>query len=204
MIPKPIPPLLHGLRRKHYVTTAVDVPWDYVTYSKKNQDRAPDYDVMNLDDIAALPVMDYVADNSRMLFWITGPFLAAGLHVPILDAWGFEPTAMWGVWIKPVEAYYRNPHGVTLDDHLFKMGLGHTTRQNAEYVIEARRGDPPERRSKSIRQIIVEPAREHSRKPEKFYERAEAYSTGPFLELFGRQRRAGWTVRGNERDKFKP
>ena len=86
-------------------------------------------------------------------------------------------------------------------DTFFKMGLGYTSRQNAEFVVLGRRGDPP-RKSASVRQIMVEPAREHSRKPEKFYQNAETYAAGPRLELFGRQQRPGWTVRGNESDKF--
>jgi N6-adenosine-specific RNA methylase IME4 len=40
--------------------------------------------------------------------------------------------------------------------------------------------------------------REHSRKPEAFYELIERCSPGPRLELFARYRRDGWTQWGDE------
>jgi len=40
--------------------------------------------------------------------------------------------------------------------------------------------------------------REHSRKPEQIYDIVEACSPGPYLELFARFRREGWTQWGNE------
>jgi N6-adenosine-specific RNA methylase IME4 len=200
------PQMLRGLRKNHFVFGAADVPWQYAVRCRSNGlKRSADmhYKTMPLDEIAALPVGDYFAKDARILFWVTGPFLALGAHVPIMRAWGFEPVSTWGVWIKPVAAYYQNPHGVTLDDHLFEMNLGFTSRQNAEFVIEGRRGNPPERKSKRIRQVFLEPAREHSRKPEKFYQMAEAYADGPRLELFGRQQRPNWTVRGDESEKYR-
>jgi N6-adenosine-specific RNA methylase IME4 len=105
------------------------------------------------------------------------------------------------VWIKPVASKFLQGQ-LFINDELFKMGGGYTTRQNAEYVVLGKRGNPPQRLSKKVRQVIVEPAREHSRKPEKSYASIEQYGAGPYLELFGRQRRRGWTVRGDEADKF--
>ena len=81
--------------------------------------------------------------------------------------------------------------------------MGHTTRQNAEYVVLGRRGKP-RRLCKDVHQLIIQPRREHSRKPDEFYARVERYCTGPYLELFARQRRPGWTAWGNELDKFEP
>ncbi len=40
--------------------------------------------------------------------------------------------------------------------------------------------------------------REHSRKPDEFYDLIEACSPGPYLELFARFRRPGWDQWGNE------
>lgn len=196
--------LFHGLRRNHFAEVVADCPWKFITRSAKGiTSRSPDskYRTMALSDIESLPVAEYAARNSRLWFWVTGPFLAAGRHVPIMHAWGFEPTAIAIVWIKPVASKFN--HGqLFIDDTLFKMGGGYTTRQNAEYVVLGRRGNPPQRKSKAIRQIIVEPAREHSRKPEKFYNAVEQYADGPFLELFARSQRQGWTCRGDEVGKF--
>jgi N6-adenosine-specific RNA methylase IME4 len=49
---------------------------------------------------------------------------------------------------------------------------------------------------------MVAPRREHSRKPDETHDRIAALVDGPYLELFGRQSRTGWTVWGNESDKF--
>jgi N6-adenosine-specific RNA methylase IME4 len=203
MIPET--PLLRGLPLAHFPVIVADVPWSFAVRSAKGTGRSASqhYETMTLDDIAALPVGRHAMPDSRLMFWVTGPFLATGAHVPIMRAWGFEPKAIWAVWVKPVPSYYQNEYGVTLDDHVFEMMLGFTSRQNAEYVVEGRRGNPPERLSKRVRQIIVEPAREHSRKPSKFYENVEKYCAGPFLELFGRQRRKGWIVRGDQAGMFR-
>lgn len=197
-----VPKLLRGLRRNHYRLAAIDVPWKYVARSENGLGRSAEkeYPTMTLDDIAAIPVADYMHLDSRILFWVTGPFLAIGAHIPIMRAYGYEPVSVWGVWVKPVRSRWRDGGGDP--NTYFKMNMGHTSRQNAEYVIEGRRGKPPPRLSKAVRQVIVEPAREHSRKPERFYERAEAYADGPRLELFARQHRHGWTCRGDEVDKF--
>lgn len=199
-----IPPLLRGLRRNHYPVVVADVPWHYEAWSGKGYGRSADhhYSTMSLADIAALPVGDYAAENSRCFFWTTGPMLAIGAHIRILRRWGFEPKAVFNVWLKPTHSAW--DQGALFLDHerLWKMGMGHTSRQNCEYVIEARRGKPPKRLVADVRQEIIEPAREHSRKPEKFYENVARYAAGPYLELFGRQQRKGWTVRGNEAQKF--
>jgi hypothetical protein len=76
-----------------------------------------------------------------------------------------------------------------------------TTRKNAEDVLLFRRGRP-ERLSRNTHELIVSPVREHSRKPDVFFERVEAYARGPYLELFARQSRPGWATWGDERTKF--
>jgi N6-adenosine-specific RNA methylase IME4 len=158
---------------------------------------------MTLAEIADLPVADYAAKNAFLFLWITGPFLALSVHASIMQAWGFEPSAVAYVWMKPTRKGYEQGHLFNfLDDpKLFKMGMGKTTRQNAEFAILGRRGSP-RRLSAGVRQEIIEPAREHSRKPEQFYEKVEAFCAGPRLDIFGRQRRPGWTVIGNQADKF--
>lgn len=45
--------------------------------------------------------------------------------------------------------------------------------------------------------------REHSRKPDNFYSLIESRSNGPYLELYGRTKREGWTTEGNDTNKFK-
>ena len=44
--------------------------------------------------------------------------------------------------------------------------------------------------------------REHSRKPDEFYDVIEACSPGPRLELFARGERKGWTAWGNQAEEY--
>lgn len=205
------PALFAGLDAASYVEIVADVPWPYRTRTPRGLGRSAErhYRTMPLPEIAALPVAAYAARNARLWFWVTGPFLAEAAHVPIMNAWGFVPVAISHVWLKPIPSKYRNGQLFLDEQYLFKIGMGHTTRQNVEYVVLGRRGHPPKRFSASERQIIIEPAREHSRKPEKFYRSVERYTTspsgettGPRLELFGRAPRPGWVVRGDQVGKF--
>lgn len=194
------PNLFDGLPRAHFRCVVSDPPWDF----KSNSAAAPGrnarrhYKTMGLPEIEALPVADYVADDSALFLWITGPLLAIGAHLPIMKAWGFKPSGMAFVWIKLI------PKATSLFmlQSDLAMGGGFTTRKNAEFVLIGKRGRSV-RQDAGVHEVIIEPRRQHSRKPEGFYERVERYTTGPRLELFGRTERAGWTVRGDEVGKFK-
>jgi N6-adenosine-specific RNA methylase IME4 len=81
------------------------------------------------------------------------------------------------------------------------MGLGYWTRANTEPCLLATRGKP-KRLNADVRQGIIEPRREHSRKPDCVHDRIERLVAGPYLELFARARRPGWDAWGNEVGKF--
>lgn len=176
-----------------------DPPWHY----KSNSAAAPGrnamrhYACMTLADIAALPVGDVAADDAALFLWITGPFLAIGAHLPIMKAWGFKPSGMGFTWAK------LNRKASSLftyqGDHF--MGGGLTTRKSAEFCLIGKRGRSV-RKNAGVREMIVSPVREHSRKPDEFFDRVEVYSDGPFLEMFARQSRPGWSTWGNESTKF--
>lgn len=176
-----------------------DPPWLYKSNSKAAPGRNAfgHYDCMSLSDIADLPVRETVADNGVLFLWITGPFLAIGAHIPIMRAWGFKATAMGFTWTK----LNKRAGGLFICPGDVFMGGGLTTRKNAEFCVIGKRGRSL-RRSASVRECIISPVREHSRKPEEFFERVQQYAAGPYLELFARQSRAGWTTWGNQATKF--
>lgn len=90
--------------------------------------------------------------------------------------------------------------GVTADD--LHVGLGYTTRKNAEDCLLFRVGKP-RRAARDVEEVIIAPLREHSRKPDEAIERIERFCDGPRLELFARQSlRPGWDMWGNEVGKF--
>jgi N6-adenosine-specific RNA methylase IME4 len=85
--------------------------------------------------------------------------------------------------------------------------MGYWTRANAEQVWLFTRGKP-QRQGKDVPQAIhtydtpavVTSRGRHSQKPDEVQDRIERLIDGPYLELFARRRRAGWTCIGNELD----
>lgn len=200
----PDQPLLDGLKSSHYGCILADPPWFFRTCTQFVSKRDPRHHykggVMSIKDICALPVADVAAKDAHLFLWVTGPCLEQAFGV--ITAWGFRYSGIAFTWAKLRKAY-RSPYVVPrfmVSD--FHVGLGFTTRKNAEFCLLARRGNA-KRVAKNVRELIIAPRREHSRKPDEVYPRIEQYAVGPYLELFGRQQRPGWTVRGDETEKFK-
>jgi hypothetical protein len=94
-----------------------------------------------------------------------------------------------------------DPYRLFVDEFTPLMGCGYWTRSNTEVCLLATRGKP-KRQHADIRQGIIAPRREHSRKPDCVYERIERLVPGPYLELFARLHRPGWDCLGHEFGKF--
>lgn len=151
---------------------------------------------MDLDAIKALPVATIAAKDAHLFLWTTGPCLRQAFDV--IEAWGFRYSSVAFTWVKlrraTDQAQLRFLPTAEADLH---VGLGLTTRKNAEFCLLARRGNA-RRNAKDVREIILSPVREHSRKPAETRLRIERYCDGPYLELFARERRPGWDAWGNE------
>ena len=84
------------------------------------------------------------------------------------------------------------------------MGYGWWTRSNAEICLLGTKGKP-KRLDKGIHQVIYEPIREHSRKPDCIRDKiVQLCGDLPRLEMFSRTVTPGWDIWGNQTDKFKP
>jgi N6-adenosine-specific RNA methylase IME4 len=168
-----------------YDAILVDPPWHFRTRSDKGRDRCADkhYPTMSVDDIKALPVIACAAKDCALFLWATDPMLPAALDV--IRRWGFEFKTVAFTWVK------------TTKSGGFHIGCGYWSRANPEMCLLATRGRP-KRLAKDVRQLIVAPRREHSRKPDEAYERIERLVRGPYLELFARGCRLGWDAWGNE------
>lgn len=186
-----------GLPRRHFGAIYADPPWAFKTYTSDarvaSRGSATPYQTMSMAEIEALPVADLAADNSVLFMWVVWPTLPEALKV--MEAWGFKYKTCAFAWMKADQ--YRL---FALEEDV-RMGLGFWTRANSEVALLGTRGKP-KRRDASVRQGIIEPIREHSRKPDCVYERIEKLMVGPYLELFARQQRPGWTAWGNQTDKF--
>lgn len=188
-----------GLPRGQARVIAADPPWRFKSNSlaKPGRNAARHYACMDAAAIKALPVEELAAPQAALMLWITGPFLAIGAHLPVMAAWGFKPSGMAFVWIK------LNPKAASLFflSTDLAMGGGFTTRKNAEFCLIGKRGRSV-RESASVHEVIIAPRRQHSRKPDEFYDRVERYTGGPYVELFARQPRPNWMAWGNEVGKF--
>lgn len=196
-----------GLERRKYAAIVADPPWHFrarTALQTRNWTSARDaekhYAVMGIDAIMAMSVRDLAARDAHLFLWTTGPNLRQAFDV--IEAWGFKYSAIAFTWVKLKRSF--NAHQLrvlpTAEADLH-VGLGMTTRKNAEFCLLARRGSA-RRIAKDVREVILSPVREHSRKPDEAYHRVERYCEGPYLDLFAREQRPGWTAWGLETDKF--
>lgn len=180
-----------------------DPPWHFDTFSAKGEARAPQahYETQGLDWIKALPIQALAADNCLLWLWACNPMLPQAIEV--LTAWGFTfKTA--GTWVK------RTAHGKVA------FGTGYVLRSANEPFLIGTIGRP--KTTRGTRSAIMTPmltdltstaitieamVREHSRKPDAAFDAAEQLiPEARRLELFSRQARPGWSVWGNEINKF--
>lgn len=201
--------LLDGVPRRHFRAILADPPWHFRARSKRQhkdwtsrRDAEHHYRVMGLDEIKAMPVGQVAAADCHLFLWATGPHLPQALET--MKAWGFRYSGIAFMWAKLRRRF--NPLQLRIlpsADSDFHVGLGFTTRKNCEFVLLGRRGNC-KRRSRRVRELVLSPVREHSRKPDEVRERIEEYCEGPYLEMFARSSREGWTAVGDEVGKFSP
>lgn len=140
---------------------------------------------MTLKEICTLPVEAIAAPDSVLFLWATFPQLREALQV--IEAWGFTYKTVAFVWVK------RNKKAPS-----WFYGMGFWTRSNAEICLLATKGQARPI-AHNIHQIIDSPIREHSRKPDEARQKIIALMGDlPRIELFARQRAAGWDTWGNE------
>lgn len=166
-----------------------DPPWHFAVRSPKGEGRSASqhYGTMSLADIKTMPVSDIAAEDCALFIWAIDPMIPEALDV--IRAWGFEFKTVGFYWVK------------TNQGGGYFTGMGYWTRANPEQCLLATRGHP-KRLAKDVRRLIVDPRREHSRKPDCVHDRIERLVSGPYCELFARSTKPGWASWGNEVEKF--
>jgi N6-adenosine-specific RNA methylase IME4 len=171
-----------------YATILADPPWQFQNRTGKvapEHRRLLRYPTMEQREILELPIARLAAARSHLYLWVPNALLAEGLRV--MEAWGFTYKSNL-VWYK-----------VRKDGGPDGRGVGFYFRNVTELVLFGVRGSmrtlPPGRTRVNI---LATRKREHSRKPDEIYDLIEACSPGPYLELFARFPRAGWSQWGNE------
>ncbi len=151
--------------------------------------RALPYRTMTIEAIADLNVSQFAAEQAALFLWIPDRLLLAGVAPAIVAAWGFEAPRLL-VW------------------HKTGIGLGTFPRPAHEQVVVARRGAADWRRrdvgSVHRWKVVYEKGRgraarrQHSAKPDGFFDLVMSCSPGPYLSLFERKQRLGWDTWGDE------
>lgn len=168
-----------------------DPPWRFQNSTGKvapEHKRLNRYGTMTLAEIKNLPVSQISHDISHLYLWVPNALLPDGIAV--LSAWGFTYKANV-VW-----------HKIRKDGGSDGRGVGFYFRNVTELLLFGVRGKNARTLAAGRSQVnmIQTRKREHSRKPDEQYDLIEACSPGPFIELFGRGVRKGWTTWGDQAD----
>lgn len=184
--------LLETCGNKRFGTVLADPPWRFQNRTGKiapEHKRLSRYLTLELQDIKSLPVEAVCDTKAHLYLWVPNALLPEGLEV--MKAWGFEYKGNI-IWEK-----------VRKDGQPDGRGVGFYFRNVTEMLLfgikgkEGNRTLPPARSQVNIVRAMK---REHSKKPDEIYPIIERCSRGPFLELFARGCREGWTVWGDQAD----
>jgi N6-adenosine-specific RNA methylase IME4 len=177
--------------KRRFGAVLVDPPWQFTNKTGKvapEHRRLARYATMKLSEIMALPVSSVVADKAHLYLWCPNALLPEGIEV--MRAWGFTYKSNL-VW-----------HKIRKDGGPDGRGVGFYFRNVTELILFGVRGKNARTLAPGRSQVnfLATRKREHSRKPDEQYAIIEACSPGPYLELFARGTRKGWTTWGNQAD----
>jgi N6-adenosine-specific RNA methylase IME4 len=187
--------LLQAYGGMSFRTVLADPPWQFQNRTGKvapEHRRLARYGTMRLEEIAAVPVPGVLADTAHLYLWVPNALLPDGIRV--LSAWGFRYKSNL-VW-----------HKIRKDGGSDGRGVGFYFRNVTELVLFGVRGKHARTLAAGRRQVnlLATRKREHSRKPDELYDIIEACSEGPYLELFARNTRRGWTGWGDQSESYSP
>lgn len=173
---------------KKYSIIYADPPWRNPKSGTKARNNEKHYPSMDTASICNLPVASISEKNAILFLWVCFPCLPDALKV--IASWGFEYYGLGFDWCK-IKA-----------DGTPKIGCGYYTRQNNELCLIGVKSGMQNRIKPLVRDIgcsILEPAREHSKKPDCIRDKIVSICGNlSRIELFARDRVPGWDAWGNE------
>jgi N6-adenosine-specific RNA methylase IME4 len=183
--------LLEFVSDRKFGTILADPPWRFANRTGKmapEHKRLSRYETMSIEEICALPVANVVRDRAHLYLWVPNALLP----------WGLQAMAAWGFTYKSNIVW----HKVRKDGGSDGRGVGFYFRNVTEMILFGVRGKNIRTLAPGRRQVnlIATRKQEHSRKPDEQYAVIESCSEGPYLELFARGRRDGWTSWGAQAD----
>ena len=166
-----------------YRTIMIDPPWDMERIQMENRTfdkESFDYPTMSLDEIKDFKLPAH--EECHLWLWTTQKYLRPSFD--LLDAWDFTYLATF-VWHK--------------NGGFQPVGL---PQFNCEFVLLARKGGQPFIETKQFFTCFNAPRREHSRKPDEFYDVVKRVCPEPRIDIFSREDRDGYDVWGLEAGMF--
>jgi N6-adenosine-specific RNA methylase IME4 len=152
-----------------FLTLLIDPPLEFDWLSESAR-KTPGYSTMTVEQLFALPVPQWAADECHLYLCSPNNFLP--LCCKLVEHWGFTHKSML-TWRKP------------------RIVQGQYFRNQTEHVLFAVKGDL-RTRSDSIATIFDGPLGAHSEKPEELYEIIRKASYLPAGEAFQRKPRDGF------------
>lgn len=164
-------------------TIVIDPPWETEKILREERPNQFDYDypTMSIEKIKAFPIPQLAYDDGAHLYlWTTQKFL------PI----SFEIFKMWGVKYECLLTWVKNV-GFTPFSWMY----------STEHCLFGRIGSLPLLKM-GKRLDFTGKVREHSRKPNNFYQLVAEVSPEPRIDIFSREKREGWEQFGNQTGHF--
>ena len=165
-----------------YHTIVIDPPWPMqkIERNVRPKQEGFEYPTMSLEELAQFPLPELAEDDCHLYLWVTQKFLPAGLD--LVGKWGFKYQCLL-TWVKNV--------GFTPFSWMY----------STEHVIFARRGNL-KLLQLGKRLDFSGKVRQHSRKPNEFYNLVRQVSPGPRIDVFSREQHSDFEQHGLEEDKF--
>lgn len=165
----------------------IDPPWPMQKIDRDvrpNQDVF-DYQTMTEDELAVFwpaKMADKLSKDCHVFCWTTHKFLPEAIR--LVEKWGGKYVLLM-VWHKP--------------GGFQPVGL---PQYNCEFIVYARIGSPVFIDTTDFPVCFEAPRREHSRKPDAFYDLIRRVTGGSRIDVFSREAREGFAQFGNETGKF--
>lgn len=166
-----------------YRTIIIDPPWPIkkiIRRERPYQNAELDYPVLSVETIKNMK-LPFASDGCHVYLWTIQRYLPVAFEV--LSCWGVKYIQTL-VWEKNVGF---TPFGLFMN--------------NVEFVLFGRIGSLPLLKA-GEKAAFKAKVREHSRKPDEFYELVKKVSPEPRIDIFSREKREGFDSWGDEIEKF--